>query len=71
MSQISEREAYARAESHRGVARTKRSQAQALIAEAERHERWAQKWTDWADDDYGNVPYPLNTQVDHQHASPK
>lgn len=55
---LSTEEATARALSHRTRARQLRTEAEALLAKAERYERWAAKWADWADDDYGDVPYP-------------
>lgn len=58
---ITEQEAYERAKKHDQRAQQLRGQASALTARALQHERWAKKWRDWADDEYGQVPYPGTT----------
>lgn len=55
-------EAFARAVSHRARARQLRTEGANLIARAERYERWATLWSNWADDEYGEVPYPDNAR---------
>jgi hypothetical protein len=51
-------EAFARAQDYDRRARNLRAEASSLISRAGRYERWATKWRNWADDEYGDVPYP-------------
>jgi hypothetical protein len=51
-------EAYERARTHERTAQRLRFEAGCKLAQAERLERWATKWRGWADDEYGDVPYP-------------
>lgn len=52
-------EGFDRAKAHEATARRLRAQAWVLQMNAVRHERWARKWYDWTDDEYGDVPYPV------------
>lgn len=56
--QITKAEAYERAKQQERKAMSLRAQAGSMLANAQRYERWAKRWRDWADDDYGDVPYP-------------
>lgn len=55
---LTQAEAFERAKAHERKAQSLRAQAGSMLANAQRYERWAKKWRDWADDDYGDVPYP-------------
>lgn len=55
---LTQSEAFERARSHDQRAQSLRAKAATLMMNARRHERWAAKWRDWADDEYDEVPYP-------------
>ena len=57
---LTQQQAFERAKAHDRRAQAIRARAGAQQAKAEQHERWAKKWRDWADDEYGEVPYPGN-----------
>lgn len=55
---VSRREGFEHAQAHDRKANSIRAQAEGFMIKAREHERWAQRWRDWADDEYGDVPYP-------------
>lgn len=59
---LTDPEAYERARQMEYKAQGLRAEANSMLARASRYQRWAQRWRGWADDDYGDVPYPGETR---------
>lgn len=59
-------EAFDRAHSHMLKASELRAEANRLEIRAKHHERWRRRWYDWADDEYGDVPYPSPISSDYR-----
>lgn len=60
---VSRQEGFEKARIHDQKTSNLRSEAAVLLGRAGTHERWATKWRDWADDEYGDVPYPGNRPI--------